>query len=355
MASFVGSRIAPLAAMTFAALLVVGCSSSKGEDDQGGSAGGGSGGDTGTGGIGGRSSGGAQGQAGGSGGAVGATGGSGGASGGQGGGQASGGTGGATANTGGTGGTGGVKSAVAFAADFEDGVVGQFPPSPFSGTNQAIKVDSTRAYSGTKSIKVVSASGSTLFSLPGTKSNLPVPRKTAYTRFMVYLDNLPAENTAPGTPPYHWDLLKYTGVFKGGGFNVAGFISYGGFGTSGQKVHMFGDDTTGKGRQDCVKQDGFILKAKEWTCIEFKSDEKDIINYGVSINGEEQQALSFLYDSAASQCVPDWNILQGTWYPPEISVFQFGFNHVNHSPAPVTLWIDDVAISTKPIGCPPKP
>lgn len=247
------------------------------------------------------------------------------------------------------GGTAGqANSAPKLNANFENGEVGKPPPAPFSGGNVQARVDTTHAFSGTKSIKVTSSSGSNMFSVPA-KDYIAANRKTAYARFMVYMDGL------PGTAPMsHWDLIKYLGVFKGGGFNINGFLSYGGFGESRHKFHMFGDDTGGKGRQDCVKQSTPVMETKKWVCVEMKVDENDIINYGVSLDGKPIQALNFIWDSAASDCVANWNITAGKWYLPEINVIQFGFNHVHMQVKPVTLWIDDVAIDSKPIGCPTK-
>ena|GEM_PF-3765123 len=100
-------------------------------------------------------------------------------------------------------------------------------------------------------------------------------------------------------------------TFKGGGFNINGFLSYGGFGESKQKLHMFGDDTGGKGRQDCVKQTPPVIETKKWICVEMKVDENDIITYGVQLDGKPVQALSFIWDDAAANCVPAWNTHRG--------------------------------------------
>ncbi len=263
----------------------------------------------------------------------------------------SGGSGMAGAGMGGTmtpaGGSGGqTASAPKFSANFENGVVGQAPPSPFTGGQG--RVDSTQAFSGTKSIKVTSASGSNMFSIQA-KDYIAANRKTAYTRFMVYMDGLPGTN-----PTSHWDLIKYQSVFKGGGHVINGFLSYGGFAESSQKLHMFGSNPKGEIVQDCSKQTTPTMETKKWVCVEMKVDENAIITYGISLDGKPVQTLSFIWDSAASNCVPDWNITAGKWYVPEVNVIQLGFNHVHTQTKPVTLWIDDVAIDSKPIGCPTK-
>lgn len=276
-----------------------------------------------------------------------ASGGSGGTSSGGSAGSASGGSGGVAA--GGTGGTA-VVAPPAFVTDFENGTVGQGPPTPFSAS-QVAKVDSEHAFSGTKAIKVTAANGvAAMFSLNPAKY-IAANKKTAYLRYMVWMDNLPGVSSNVAG---HWDLSKINGNFKGGGFNVNGYLSFGGMSGDNQKLHMFGDDIMGKGRQDCVKPSPFVMKVKEWTCIEMKIDENDILNYGIKIDGEVVQSYSFLYDSAAANCVPDWNIFQGIWYVPEVTIMQLGFAHIHEQPTPVSVWYDDVAVDSKPIGCPKK-
>ncbi|MDX2024129.1 MAG: hypothetical protein SF187_28065 [Deltaproteobacteria bacterium] len=328
-------------------LVIAACSSSSNPSDDNGSGGGGSdaGGAAGMedkAGMGGASS-----SAGGKGGSN-AGGSAGSASGGASGGQP--GTGG-MAGAGGVTGTGGAIPATppAFAIDFENATVGQGPPTPFTGggPGKAV-VDATRAWSGSKSIKVTSSANSTMFNLNVAKY-IATNKKTAYARFMLYMDNFPG--TMAGG---HWDVIKMLGTMRGGDFNVNGFLSFGGFADAQQKLHMFGDDTAGKGRQDCVKQAPMVFEPKKWVCVEMKVDEEDIVNYGISLDGKPIQQYSFLWDSAASNCVPEWNIMQGKWYLPEVNVMTFGFNHVHTQANPVTLWIDDIAVDKKPIGCPQK-
>jgi hypothetical protein len=338
-----GSRLSLAATCLSLSLIACGGSSSNDSTNNGGSSG------SNKGGAGGSNKGDAAG--GGKGGTAGAsnvsTGGTGGTASGGAGGTATGGMGGTAA-----GGQGGAATSatVAFTANFEDGVVGQGPPAPFSGS-QVAKVDTEHAFSGTKSMKVVAAGGqSAMFGL-NPKGFIAANKKTAYVRYMVWLDNLPGKNA---TDSGHWDLSKMNGMFKGGGFNVNGYLSFGGMGGDNQKLHMFGDDINKKGRQDCVKPSPFVMALKKWTCIEMKIDENDVLNYGLKIDDEELQSYSFPFDAAAANCVPDWNIFDGVWYVPEVTVIQFGFAHIHEQPNPVTVWFDDIAVDSKPIGCPKK-
>jgi hypothetical protein len=243
----------------------------------------------------------------------------------------------------------------AFTADFENGVTGSKPPAPFSGGRGV--VDETKSFSGKKSIKVVCPSGVGIDACPFT---LPVAnyiaanKKTGYARFMVYMNNLPK-----GGSGEHWDLVKFIGAFKGENgkqLDEGSFVTFGGFTNDQHKMHMFGF-SGGQIAQDCVKRAGLVIKPGQWSCVEMKVDENDVLNYSASVDATPIQALTFPYFSAASACVPGWDVFAGVWYMPTISKMSFGFNRVNE-PAndPVTVWIDDIAISKSPIGCPaPKP
>jgi hypothetical protein len=266
-------------------------------------------------------------------------------------------TGGTAANTGGMVGTGGTGAntggtpavpAPLFSHDFEGDTEGGVPGGMWSGNGEGkVKVSTEKANSGKKSIKIVSASGDATIRLASDKI-LKGTRKTAYLRFMVWMENFPGK----GTDVPHWDLAAHHGLIKGGGFNINGFYSVGGFDDSTYKMQLFGDDTNNKGRSDCTKSAPLTLPLKQWNCIEFKIDENEILQYGWTVNGKALQQFSFLYDTASAACVPNWNITNGVWYLPEIQYTKIGFRHWNTQTKPVTLWIDDVALSDKPIGCP---
>lgn len=314
----------------------------KGGDRAGGEAGGGQGGgiDNGAGGAAGSNEGGPGVAKGGSGGST--------ASGGQGGSKA----GGAAGTAGGTSGTGTggqpVGTGPLFSHDFEADATGKAPVGALwsgDGGGRA-KVETGQAYSGTKALKVVSSSGDGMVSIRSSQF-LPPPRTTAYVRMMVYMDNV--------SPGGHWDVMANHGLMKGDGMTISGFLSLGGFGDRSMKMQYFGDVTAGgKGRSDCTKSTPMPLPEKVWTCVEMKADANDLLNYGVKINGKELQAMSFIFDTSSAVCVPEWDVTAGVWFLPEIQYTKIGYRHVNEQNEPVTVYIDDVAIDTKPIGCPAK-
>jgi hypothetical protein len=326
---------------------IVACSSAtdsprsggKGGDSAGGEAGGGQGGGTDNTGVGGLNEGGSSVA---NGGVAGSTA----ASGGQGGSK----TGGTSGSTGGTPGTGGQPAGPGplFSHDFEADATGKAPVGTLwsgDGGGKA-KVETGMAYSGTKALKVVSSSGDGMVTIRSGQF-LPAPRTTAYVRMMVYM-----ENVSPGG---HWDVLANHGLMKGDGMTISGFLSLGGFGDTALKMQYFGDVTAGgKGRSDCTKSTPMPLPEKVWTCVEMKADANDVLNYGVKVNGKDQQSMSFPSYASSAVCVPEWNVTAGVWFLPEVQFTKIGYRHVNEQKEPVTVYIDDVAIDTKPIGCPTK-
>jgi hypothetical protein len=266
-------------------------------------------------------------------------------------------TGGTNISTGGagagqsTGGSGGAAKPL-FTHDFEGDAVGSPPKGMWSGDGAGnVKVATDKAFSGKNSLKVVSSNGESMVTL-ATNKILPAPRKTAYVRFMLWMDGLPGSNGQTGSTASHWDLISQQGLIKGGGLTLNGYYSFGGFADSSYKFHFFGDVTSGTGRSDCVKQATLTLPLKAWTCVEMKIDENELLQYGVSINNKPIQSFSFFADGAFPNCVTEWNVTKGIFYIPEIASTKLGFRHIHNQGKTVTLWIDDVAVDTKPIGCP---
>ncbi len=253
--------------------------------------------------------------------------------------------------SGGTIGTGGAAG-LAFTTDFEQEITGKLPAAPWRINGGAdVTIAEGRAYSGKKSMKVVSSSGETMASLSATPL-LTRSRSIAYTRFMVWMDAYPTPNA---TDTGHWDLFKYSGNMKSTNLNINGYLAFGGFSNQSQKFHVYGNDVSNKGIQDCSKGAAFAVKPKTWACVEIKVDAESLLQYGVSVNGKPIAQFSFLYDSPGSACVPDWNVTKGIWYLPEILSIKLGFNHIHAQVAPVTVYFDDVAVADHPIGCPPAP
>ncbi len=223
--------------------------------------------------------------------------------------------------------------------------------------NGKTRVDDTRAHSGSRSLKVhVESSDMHTAGMISVRSDqlLPKPVKTIYTRFMVWMDALPGKNGLGGGQGSHWDLVAHHGIIRGNGKTVSGFLSLGGFADDVHKLHLFGDDVSGMGRHDCTRVQPLAIPVREWACVELKVDEEEVFSYGVRINGKDLPGFSFMTDTGGSACVDAWNILDSKWYVPEVQLTRIGFRHWHPLPKPVTLWIDDIAIDNKPIGCPTK-
>lgn len=264
--------------------------------------------------------------------------------------------------------TGGSKPAVIykpakFSTNFDgaDAVVGQKPASPFTGGATA-QIDTSNKYSGTKSVKITcpgeGGGDQCMFTLPMKSEWLGAGRKTLYTRFMMNMDAFPSTDNR-----VHWDVLKVYGDFKSDDGKTSlynGMISVGGFANVSSKFMIFGTNQSGAPAEDCSKTSPKLLTPKQWHCVELQIDEQEILTYSVVLNSERLQTFTFPYTNAAANCatMPPYvaDVFKGVWYVPVVNKLSFGFNSVtNGGPVkPPTVWIDDIAVSDSPIGCPAK-
>ncbi|MDX2023872.1 MAG: hypothetical protein SF187_26775 [Deltaproteobacteria bacterium] len=166
---------------------------------------------------------------------------------------------------------------------------------------------------------------------------------------MLWMEGLPGNNG-------HWDLVAHHGKISGGGKDAVGFVSVGGLGEGKYKLHHFGTPLAGGGTsQDCSVQKALDLPLGEWVCVEMDLSETEPFNYAVRINGRNLGVFQLMLDFVSAQCTTNGNLFQDTWYLPAVTVTKFGFRHWHKMEKPVTLWIDDIAIDRKPVGCPTKP
>jgi len=331
-----------------AAALIVACGKpGGGADNQGGDSEGGSGaggtsgvaGEAGQNGTGGTDPGGAGGQAGGQP----TTGGAGGVD--QGG---TGGTGGSVPAQGGMGGGGGQVQFVLepcatnpYCNNFESIAVGERPLGfkTVSAGNK-MSVAENKAFSGKRSLYIEAASGTAMFTV-FLGERFKNPKRVGYARMMVWMENLPG---ASGSS--HWNIMGMSGATKvaTGNGGSAG-ISFGGpDGNPGNWFIYLGANS------DCTKRtQPPVLPLQQWVCVEQRVDESTTTNYGVSINGKEITALSLKWNATGASCVGG---ASNIWNIPDVQSFGFGWNHYHAQNTPIKMWIDDVVVDEKPIGCP---
>jgi hypothetical protein len=210
-------------------------------------------------------------------------------------------------------------------------------------TNGVVSVDTLHAYSGAKSVHFTtpgSASDEHAFITLQGAPRFPVANNTFFGRMMIYVAKVPV-NTA------HWTMIQ------GLGTTVPGFPSlteavyrYGGQINGDQLMANYDNKPT---HGDCAQRSTTKVPQNKWTCVEWRFD-GTLKELDFWMNGTQNQALS-VRQKANNTGTCQNQSWSGTWEPPTFNSIGIGFQH--YQQAPGELWIDDFAIDTKKIGCPP--
>src|SRR6185436_10968384 len=313
-------------ALTLASTLACSSSSPPRSGDTGGSGGG----DEGTGGkatsTGGKS--------GGTGGAM-STGGAGPSSGGSGGGGATG-TGGAMTGDGGsTGGSGPVDAGAdappatmggcsgKFCDDFEKATTGMNPGTPWTVHLEkgALSVDETRAFSGARSVHLTHQGAPAAMFLELKQPALPQPGGVVYGRLMYWLEKNPTGQYS------HFEIVRGTGALAGG-----------------QQAQLNTGAENGKVAVnyepgDCTKYSKVPFPEKKWTCYQWRFD-------------TTKSDIHLWVDGVSVDDVPVMPGGGSCWKAPMVlDTLHIGWESY-HTPMPVSLWIDDIAVGDQMIPCP---
>jgi hypothetical protein len=267
-----------------------------------------------------------------------------GGTGGNAGGSKTGGTNTGGANTGGTPNTGGVATGAACATDarcddIEKYNAGAKPAGEFSSYSEnggTFTVSTDKAFSGTKALK---------FTLPAGTSGKTVrmqhkgygllPRDEIYMRAMVFV-----ETRIGGMDPFHWNIMQVEG--NSGNIVTGGNNSY--------KTFQHGV----VGGRDCFSHGGNLVPIGRWACWEFH------------VNGATNDVQSFFdgkldifTEVTGGDPIPGGSGCLGSnasgWAIPNVQRAIFGFSSAHPMTTTATIYLDDIALSDKRIGCPPKP
>jgi hypothetical protein len=239
--------------------------------------------------------------------------------------------------------------------DFERYAAGAAPTAPWTVAKNAgtIAVDTTRAHSGTQSVKVTAplATGyqSVMLRIAG-EGLLPVPSNVVYGRMMFWLDSSP-------TTSVHFTLVDGSGLVSDAGYHAV--YRYGGqlpltgpdggfFGSQVMASYDTTDSYSGVGpASDCFQQSqGRVVPLGAWTCIEWEFDgPNDTMRFW--IGGAPAPDLTVSHTGAGCISQPEGY----EWTSPSFSQLDIGWESYQADGARA-LWIDDVAFSTSRIGCP---
>lgn len=225
--------------------------------------------------------------------------------------------------------------------DFEGG---GFPQAPFQITTSSgdVTLDTTRAVSGTHSVKVSidpTTPGDTyrhaMLSITGAPL-IPLANDTTYGRFMIYTDRIPDQTV-------HWTFAHGDGPIGDG---TSANYNLGGMG--GLMANYYRDTNPAA---DCWQTKDVPFPTGRWVCVAFLYDgSNNEIRFW--LDGAEVPELHVLGNQKTAQTCTDSSV-DGKWYAPQFSNLGVGWESYQHDvDGGHVAWIDDVVFDTAPIACP---
>lgn len=217
----------------------------------------------------------------------------------------------------------------------------------------ALTMDTERAFSGTKSVKVSAAgeSGRVAYLVLGGAPVFPVAGNHYFGRMRVWLDSAPTDSV-------NWNFIEGEGVIAGNP-EYRAQLRYGGqhpitdggtFLGSQLKANYETPDSdggTGPG-SDCWKHaDKVVMPVGAWACVEWEFDgPNDTMRLWLDGVAVESATVAGRGDGCmnASDDSP--------WTAPTFQELHLGWQAFQ-ADAERTLWIDDVALNTTRVGCAP--
>jgi hypothetical protein len=206
-----------------------------------------------------------------------------------------------------------------------------------------LAIDSTRAYSGTLSLKAhidgAAQGGGRLWAQNGTL--FAQTRRHLYGRFMMWNSN--------DSNSIHWTIFGASGVVPANSGPSSGHTTTYLFSAAEDKKFMavFYDNQT---QQDCWHHATELVPvaatADHWTCVAFEAD-ADAIHYRMSLDG--RAITSFSVDNTGDGCLN----APGTtpWYGPAFDRFYLGALSFHDMSGPLDVWFDDLVVDTQPVEC----
>jgi hypothetical protein len=223
--------------------------------------------------------------------------------------------------------------------DFESNSVAAKPATwqvvtdpPGKGT---VLVDGTHSFSGSKSVRVGVAPGGGVTHVQMLKG-FTLPTNEFYGRMMVRF-------TPFAVPSYHWNLIEGWGYMAGLPKTVPnqGMYEYGGvcspLGYMGAAYLGPGVDCCNPSNNVPVPMTGSL---SGWSCMEWHFD---------GINNEMQFWLDGQPVDSLS-VAPSAKVCGNTWHAPVFERLDLGW--AGGVPSNIEMWIDDVGVDSKRIGCP---
>ena len=253
------------------------------------------------------------------------------------------------------GGSGDPCAGALFCDDFESHESGKAPGADWTSRVNAgaVTVDGAQKYSGSKSVKFTTegkAGTKTAFIRLKSDSVFPVPGNHFFGRMMFWLEAAP-------TGDVHWTILQSTGTVPGQTYRAQ--YRYGGqhpimqggsfAGSQLMANYETPDSYGGMGPStDCWHHaNQTVVPVGKWSCMEWEFDGTgNQLRFWL----DSQPIESLTVNGTGQGCVSQ---SEGyVWTAPTFSELEIGWESYQEDTAR-TAYIDDLALSTAKIGCPP--
>jgi hypothetical protein len=253
------------------------------------------------------------------------------------------------------GGSGAACAGALFCDDFEAHESGKAPGAEWTArvSAGAVSVDGTQHHSGAKAVKFTTegkAGTKTAFIRLKSDGVFPAPGNAFYGRMMYFLEAAP-------TAAVHWTILQATGTVPGQNYRAQ--YRYGGQHPVMQESMFVGsqlmanyetpDSYSGTGPStDCWQHaNQTVLPVGKWTCVEWQFDgPKNQLRFWL----DAQPVESLSVNGTGQGCVGQAESY--VWTAPDFAELEIGWESYQEDGAR-TAYIDDLVISSEPIGCPP--
>jgi hypothetical protein len=212
-----------------------------------------------------------------------------------------------------------------FCDDFEGFAAGAAPGGMWKTAlaSGVLAVDESKAFSGARSVRFTHQGAPAQMFIELRQPVLPMPGNIVYGRLMYYLAKTPTGQYS------HFEIVRGGGPLPGGGraqLNTGG--------EAGKVVLNYEPG-------DCTKYSKVPLPEKRWTCYQFRFD-----------GGKNDMHL--WVDGLSVDDIPVAPA-GGCWRAPTaVDTLHVGWESY-HSPQPVEIWVDDVAVGDQMIPCPTGP
>jgi len=233
--------------------------------------------------------------------------------------------------------------------DFEGYAEGRPPAGKWTAVTTAgtVTVDGAQHRSGTKAVKFTTAGTASYQSafIGLGRDVLPVPGNTVYGRMMFRLEAAPAASV-------HWTMIQGSGVVPGQSYRAQ--YRYGGQHPIAAGNQLMANYETpgwykgvGPGSDCWFHSDKQVVPVGRWACAEWQFDGATS-TMRFWLDGQPVDSLTV--SGVGQGCVNQPATFP--WTAPVFDRLDLGWESYQ-ADDPRTFWVDDVAISTTRIGCPP--